>query len=50
MYRGCVVSVPVIAYKDWRIQFDFNDEEEEKRCCDKIKKDFAYHSDVEKVR
>ena len=50
MYKGCVVSIPVIAYKDWHIQYDFDDEDEEKRCCDKIKKDFPYHSDVEKVR
>lgn len=50
MYRGCVISVPVIAYKDWRIQYDFNDEDEEKRRCDEIKKDWPYHSDVEKVR
>ena len=50
MYKGCVVSITVIAYKDWHIQYDFDDEDEEKRCCDKIKKDFPYHSDVEKVR
>ena len=50
MYRGCVISVPVIAYKDWHIQYDFKDEDEEKCRCDEIKKDWPYHSDVEKVR
>ena len=50
MYRGCTVFVPVIAYKDWHIQYDFKDEDEEKRRCDEIRKDWPYHSDVEKVR
>ena len=50
MYRGCTVSVPVIAYKDWHIQYNFSDEDEEKRRCDEIRKDFPYHNDAEKVR
>lgn len=50
MYRGCVVSIPIIAYKDWRIQYNFDDENEEKCVCDKIKKEYPYHDDVDKVR
>lgn len=50
MYRGCVISIPVIAYKDWRIQYNFNNEDEEKRACDKIKREYPYHEGVDKVR
>lgn len=31
-------------------KYDFKDEDEEKRRCDEISKDWPYHSDMEKVR
>ena len=50
MYRGCIISVPVLSYKDWRVQYNFGDEQEEKRFCDKIRKEYPYKEDVEKVK
>ena len=38
MYKGCIVSLPVMAYKDWRIQYDFKDNERKKEACNNVKK------------
>lgn len=52
MYGGCIISIPVLAYKDWIVQYNFGDEWEEKCACNEIKKDYPYQYGVgvEKVR
>lgn len=49
--RSTIISVPVIAYKDWRIFFNYGDEWEEERSCKNIQKEYPHKSDeVEKTK
>ena len=48
--RDVLISIPTLAYKDWRIFFDFGDEYEEERAVRSMHKEFPYRDDVEKVK
>lgn len=49
--RSTIISVPIIAYKDWRICFDYGDEWQEERDCQDMQKEYPRKSDeVEKVK
>ena len=48
--RDVLISIPTLAYKDWRIFFNFGDEDEEDRAVRNMRKEFPYSDDVEKVK
>lgn len=48
--RDVLISIPTLAYKDWRIFFNFGDEDEEDRAVRNMRKEFPYRDDVEKVK
>ena len=48
--RDVLISIPTLAYKDWRIFFNFGDEDEEERAVRHLRKEFPYRDDVEKVK
>lgn len=48
--RDVLISIPTLAYKDWRIFFNFGDEDEEDRAVRNMQKEFPYRDDVEKVK
>ena len=48
--RDVLISIPTLAYKDWRIFFNFEDEDEEDRVVRNMRKEFPYRDDVEKVK
>ena len=48
--RDVLISIPTLAYKDWRIFFNFGDEDEEERVRRSYRKEFPYRDDVEKVK
>ena len=48
--RDVLISIPTLAYKDWRIFFNFGDEDEEDRAVSHLRKEFPYRDDVEKVK
>lgn len=48
--RDILISIPTLAYKDWRIFFNFGDEDEEDRAVRNMRKEFPYRDDVEKVK
>lgn len=48
--RDVLISIPTLAYKDWRIFFNFGDEDEEDRAVRSLRKEFPYRDDVEKVK
>lgn len=48
--RDVLISIPTLAYKDWRIFFNFGNEDEEDRAVRNLRKDFPYRDDVEKVK
>ena len=48
--RDVLISIPTLAYKDWRIFFNFGDEDEEDRAVRHLRKEFPYRDDVEKVK
>lgn len=48
--KGVLISIPQIAYKDWRIQYIFDDEEEEYKREKEIQRQYPFKGDVEKVR
>lgn len=48
--RNVLISIPILAYEDWRIFFDFGDEDEEDRSVRRLHKEFPYRDDVEKVK
>ena len=48
--RDVLISIPVLAYKDWKVYFDFNDEFEEERAQREYRKEFPYQYDGEKVK
>lgn len=47
--RDVLISIPTLAYKDWRVFFNFGDEDEEERAVRHLRKEFPYRDDVEKV-
>lgn len=46
MYGGCTILNQALVYKDWRVQYNFEDEWEEKRACDEIQKDYPYQDGI----
>ena len=48
--RDVLISIPTLAYKNWRIFIDFGDEDEEDRSVRHLYKEFPYRDDVEKVK
>lgn len=48
--RDVLISIPTLAYKDWRIFFNFGDEDEEDRAVRNLRREFPYRDDVEKVK
>ena len=48
--RDVLISIPTLAYKDWRILFNFGDEDEEDRAVRNLCREFPYCDDVEKVK
>lgn len=48
--RDVLISIPALAYEDWRIFFNFGDEGEEDRAVRNMRKEFPYRDDVEKVK
>ena len=48
--RDVLISIPTLAYKDWRIFFNFGDEDEEDRAVRNMRKEFPYRDDIEKVK
>ena len=48
--RDVLISIPALAYKYWRIFFNFGDEDEEDRAVRNMQKEFSYRDDVEKVK
>lgn len=48
--RDVLISIPTLAYKDWRIFFNFGDEDEEDRAVRNMRKEFPYRDDVEKAK
>ena len=48
--RNVIISVPVIAYKDWKIWINSDDEDEEEKFINDIKKIYPYRENVEKVK
>ena len=48
--RDVLISIPTLAYKDWRIFFNFGDEDEEDRAVRHLRKEVQYRDDVEKVK
>lgn len=48
--RDVLISVPILAYKDWRVFLNFGDEDEEDKTVRNLRKEFSYRDDVEKVK
>lgn len=48
--RDVLISIPALAYKDWRVFFNFGDEDEEDKACRACRREFPYRGDVEKVK
>ena len=48
--RDVLISIPALSYKDWRVFFNFGDEDEEDRAVRHLRKWFPYRDDVEKVK
>ena len=46
--RDVLISIPTLAYKDWRVFFNFGDEDEEDRAVRNLRREFPYRDDVEK--
>lgn len=48
--KGVLISIPQIAYKDWRIQYNFSDEEGERKREKEIQRQYPFQERVDKVR
>lgn len=48
--RDVLISIQTLAYKDWRIFFNFGDEDEEDQAVRNLRREFPYRDDVEKVK
>lgn len=48
--RDVLISIPTLAYKDWRVLLNFGDEDEEDKTVRNMRKEFPYRDDVEKVK
>lgn len=48
--KGVLISIPQIAYKDWRIQYNFGDDEEEYKEEKDIEKNYPFQDGDDKVR
>lgn len=48
--KGVLISIPQIAYKDWRITYNFGDEDEEYKREKEIQRQYPFREGVDKVR
>ena len=49
--RSMIISIPIIAYKDWRICFNYGDEREEEKACRNMQREYPRQgNEVEKTK
>lgn len=48
--KGVLISIPQIAYKDWRICYNFADDEEEYKKEKEVEKIYPFQESVDKVK
>ena len=48
--RDVLISIPTLSYKDWRIFFNFGNEDEEDKAVRNLRREFPHRDNVEKVK